>query len=110
MPYGQCQRQTHVNLWAVPAIWVTVDAVKDKEKYDSMSAALTAELKASMAREGFSRRKMAQILDVDYATFLRYFDKSPRPIPMPIFYGIIDQLQIDEATVFTRAREAFSRR
>lgn len=80
-----------------------------RETYESFSAAVIAQLNGEISAAGLTRTALAKQIDVDYGTLSRYL-KNDREIPMHVLWAIIDQLDVDEATVFRLARERFDRR
>lgn len=83
--------------------------VDNRETYESFSAAVIAQLNAEISGDGLNMSTLAKQLDIDYGTLRRYL-KNEREIPVIVLYAIIDKLSVDEATLFTLARERFDRR
>lgn len=81
----------------------------NREKYETFSAAVIAQLNAEISAAGLKMSELARRLDVDYGTLRRYL-KNEREIPVVVLYAIIDQLPITEAQLFTLARARFDRR
>lgn len=86
---------------------VTSVHVDNRETYD-LSAAVTAQLNAEISAAGLKRSELARTLEMDYGTLSRYL-KNEREMPMHVLWAIIDQLDVDEATILKLARERFDR-
>lgn len=81
----------------------------NRDRYESFSAAVIAQLNAEISAEGLKMSELARRLDIDYGTLRRYL-KNEREIPTIVLYAIIDQLPVSEAQLFTRARARFDQR
>lgn len=79
-----------------------------RETYDSFSAAVIAQLNAEISGAGLNRAELARTIGIEYKTLGRYL-KNEREIPMHVLWAIIDQLDIDEATLLKLARERLDR-
>lgn len=80
--------------------------VDNPESYATFSSAVIAQLNAEITAAGMNRATLARQIGMDYGTLGRYL-KDERDIPILVLYAIVDRLPIDEATLFTRARERF---
>lgn len=83
--------------------------VDTRETYKTFSDAVIAQVNAEIARDGLNRSVIAKRIDIDYGTLSRYL-KNERPIPILVFYAVIDQLKISESELFRLARERFEQR
>ena len=83
--------------------------MSEPDAYQPWSEAVVAQINAEIAGAGLNRAELARKIDVNYVQLGRYL-KGEREIPMRVLYAIIEQLPIDEATLFRRARERFDRR
>lgn len=83
--------------------------VSEPEPYAAFSAAVIAQLNAEIAGAGLKRAELARKIDINYVQLGRYL-KGERELPMSVLYAIVDQLPIDEATLFRLARERVDRR
>lgn len=78
--------------------------MSEPDGYESWSAAVVAQINAEIAGAGLNRAELARRIDVNYVQLGRYLT-GDREIPMRIIYAIVEQLPIDEATLFRRARD-----
>lgn len=83
--------------------------MSEPDTYESFSAAVIAQLNAELGAAGLSRAEVARNIGVDYKQLGRYL-KGEREIPVKVLYAIVDELPIDEAKLFRRARERFDAR
>lgn len=88
---------------------VMLPTVDDRDKYESYSAAVMAELNGAITAAGMNATSLAKRLGMDYNTVRRYL-AGEREMPMLVLYAIIAQLPIDEAELFRRARAGFGQR
>jgi transcriptional regulator with XRE-family HTH domain len=82
--------------------------VDNREQYETFSSAVLAELSGAIKAAGMNVTALAKRIDMDYNTLRRYIN-GEREIPMVVLYAVIDQLPIDEAELFKRARARFER-
>lgn len=85
--------------------WRIVD---NRAQYETFSAAVLGELNGAITAAGMNVTSMAKRLGMDYNTLRRYLS-GEREIPVLVLYAAIDQLPIDEAELFRRARARFER-
>lgn len=83
--------------------------MENRDQYETFSSAVIAELNGAIAAAGMNITSLAKKIGADYNTLRRYLS-GEREIPVLVLYAIIDQLPIDEAELFRRARVAFDRR
>lgn len=75
-----------------------------KYEPDPRSIALGVEVRADMDAQGVSLTDMAARIGVDRGTLGDWLSAS-RPMPVPMFWALVDELRISEADLLQRAKD-----
>lgn len=71
--------------------------------------AVLAQLNAEIKAAGYSEKSLAAVIGISYGVFRRYL-RGERPLPMSVYWTILDALALDETVFVGRARARFEGR